>query len=479
MNFSAVFNLLGRLAVLLGSVQLLPIAWCLWFDETSVLSAFVWSAGIAVAVGLALAAIPNRDPTLYRREGILIVVLGWGMGSVIGALPYLFSGVLVGPVDALFESASGFTTTGASVLLDIPGAGYGILFWRSLTQWLGGLGIVVVFLALLSGQSSNARVLYRFEVPGPTTEVLHARVHETASALFKLYVMLTVAETVLLKLAGLSFFEALTHSLSTVSTGGFSPRADSAAGLAPLAQIIIIVFMVIGGVNFSLIYGLRFKRFRWWQDREFSAYVVMLGAAALLIAILLVDSQGVPPLKALLDSVFQTASLMTTTGFSSVDFDGWPAGARGILLLVMMVGGCAGSTAGGIKVSRIYLAFKTVLREVKLSFKPEAVIPVSMRGRVIAESVVGSTTAFLLLFFVFLITGTLLLAGGGTDLVTASTAALATLGNVGPGLGGVGPEQNYAAFSSFDKLVLVGLMLLGRLEILAIASLLTRSFWRR
>lgn len=479
MNLLAVLRLLGRLLILLGVAQLAPLLVAAIYRESESIVAFTISASVAAVVGGLLALLPDRDSTLFQREGILLVALGWLSASVLGGLPYLLTGTMTAPIDALFEASSGFTTTGATVLADIEAADRAILFWRSQTQWLGGIGIVVVFLALLSGFGLNARVLYRIEVPGPSAEVLHPKVTETAKALFKLYLLLTAIQTVLLMVVGLSIYDAVTHSLSTLSTGGFSPYAASAAAFGPAAQWIIIVFMVLAGTNFSLMFAVARGRAKPWQDREFATYFSLLVGATVAVTLFLAADSEEPAGAALLDAAFQVTSLMTSTGFASANFDLWAPGAQALLLTVMLVGGCAGSTGGGIKVVRVYLAFKTALREVKLAFKPNAIIPISMRGKVIPDDVVRGTSAFLLLFGALLVLGTIGLALGGHDLTTSATAALAALGNIGPGLGGVGPEQSFRLFNAAEKFGLVALMWLGRLEILAIAALFTPSFWRR
>lgn len=480
MNVLAVLRLLGRLLILLGLAQLAPLFVALLYGESTSAGAFLISAIIAAGLGAGLLTLlPDRNPTLFQREGILIVALGWLSASILGGLPYLLTGTLVAPVDALFEAASGFTTTGATVLPDIEAADRSILFWRSFTQWLGGLGIVVVFLALLSGFGLNARVLYRIEVPGPSAEVLHPKVTETAKALFKLYLLLTVIQAVSLMLVGLSFYDAVTHSLATLSTGGFSPYASSAAAFGPAAQWITIAFMVLAGTNFSLMFAVARGRARPWQDREFATYIGMLLTTTIAVTLFLAVRSDASLGTAIRNAAFQVTSLMTSTGFASVDYDLWAPGAKVLLLSVMMVGGCAGSTAGGIKVVRVYLGFKSALREVTLVFKPNAIIPISMRGKAIPDDVVRGTTAFLLLFGALLVAGTIGLALGGHDLTTSLTAALAALGNIGPGLGGVGPEESFRLFNTAEKLGLVALMWLGRLEILAIAALFTPAFWRR
>jgi trk system potassium uptake protein len=479
-NVRALLRLLGKILSLLALAELLPIACCLWYGETEDALAFLAAGGLTLAVGLLLSRIAVPDERLYRREGILIVVAGWLLASVFGALPYLLTGDVASPVDALFESASGFTTTGASIFTDIESKGHGLLFWRSLTQWLGGLGIIVIFVALLSELGPGTRFLYRVEVPGPTKEILHPRVHRTATVLLRIYLALSAACIGLLLAGGMSPYDALTHTFSTLSTGGFSPRnASIAAFPSPYLQVVLIVFMVLAGVNFSLFYMATRGRWKLWQDRELGVYLWLLGGASSVVALDLVLRHQATPWRALLDGTFQVVSVMTTTGFASADYDRWPDAARATLLYVMIVGGSAGSTAGGVKVMRALIALKTALREVRLTFSPSAVIPVTVRGAHVPEEVTRSVSGFIVLYAITLVTGATLLTLGGTDLVSASSAALACLANVGPGLAKVGPTANYAFFGDWEKLLLVLLMWLGRLEVLTIVAVATRSFWRR
>ncbi len=472
--------MLGRLLALVGAAQLVPAACSLWYREQRSALAFLASAAVALVIGLILARFRADDERLYRREGVLIVVAGWLLASTLGALPFVLSGDIPNPIDALFESASGFTTTGASILTDIEACSRGVLFWRSMTQWLGGLGIIVLFVALLSGLGPGVRFLYSLEVPGPTKEVLHPRVRATAVVLLRIYVALTVAETVLLMVAGLDLFDAITHSFSTLSTGGFSPRAASVAAYPePAVQLIITVFMLVAGVNFSLLYSAIKGRFHLWLDRELLLYLGLTIAAAAVIAIDLAVHQVETPGSAPLDSAFQVVSIMTTTGFATADFDRWPDASRAILVALMLVGGSAGSTAGGIKVMRVLIGLRTAWREVRVTFSPNAVIPVTVGGKLVPDSVARGVAGFLLLYFGALITSTVLLTLGGTELVTAATATIASLGNVGPGLAGVGPIANFSIFAGWEKLLLIALMWLGRLEILAIAALFSPAFWRR
>jgi len=487
MNLRPVLRFLGRLLMVLGAAELVPalVAWL--YGEGDVARAFV-SAAAATAVAGAGAAWFGRlprgteAPQVFRREGVLIVVGGWVFASLFGALPYLASGVLLSPVDAFFESCSGFTTTGATVFTDIEAAGRGILFWRSFTQWLGGMGIIVLFVALLPELGPGARFLYKLEVPGPTAEALHPRIHDTAVVLWRIYLGFTGAQTALLMLGGLDLYDALTHTFSTLSTGGFSPRNGSIADFpSAYVHLVVIVFMLLAGANFSLYYGMRRRRgWNLFRDTEFRLYLSIVGAATAVVAFDLLRHGTYPVgLRVVLDALFQVASILTTTGFATTDFETWPPLSRMLLVVLMFVGGCAGSTAGSMKVMRMVVGLKAAFREVRLNFSPSTVAAVFVGGRAVPDSVVRSVSGFFILFLTSWGVGALLLTLDGPSLVTAGTAAIATLGNVGPGLEAVGPIDNYAFFSVRDKLLMSLLMLLGRLEVYSIAALFAARFWRR
>lgn len=480
LDLRPLLRILGALLLLLAASQLLPALVAVFYSEGGAALAFVASAAVAALAGLTMRFLGGHGE-VYRREGVLIVAGGWMLASIFGALPYLFTGTLASPVDALFEAASGFTTTGATVLVDIEAAGRGMLFWRSFTQWLGGMGIIVLFVALLPELGPGARFLYKLEVPGPTAEALHPRIRDTASVLWRIYFGLTAAETIVLMLCGLDLYDALTHTFTTLSTGGFSPRADSIAAFPPVVHVVITLFMIIAGGNFSLYYGVLVHRgWGFFRDSEFRLYLLLVAFASLAISADLLAAGGYDnPGRALLDSTFQVASIVTTTGFATADFNLWPDHSRMLLVALMFVGGCAGSTSGSMKVMRILIAIKTALREVRLTFSPSTVISILVGGKPVPNSVVTSVMGFFFLFMASWALGTLMLLSTGRGLLTAATASIATLGNVGPGLDAVGPVENFAFFSGSEKMVMVLLMWLGRLEVYSIAALFTIAFWKR
>ncbi len=481
MNFRRVIQMLGLVLFVLAGAQLAPLPWCLFpFDAEAATGLLAGAASCAVT-GLLLRAFGNVEGELYRREGVLVVVGAWLLASIGGAIPYVVSGAIPSPIDALFESASGFTTTGASILRDIEAVPAAILLWRSMTQWLGGIGIVVLFVALLSELGPGARFLFKLEVPGPKAEIMHARVHETAVALFRIYLAITLTQMLLMLLLGTSFFDAVTHTFSTVSTGGFSPYADSAAHFSRPVQAVILIFMLAAGVNFSLYHSLASRRDTLsFRDTELRVYLSLVALASILIAIDVFLVDQIPDAGvALFDSAFQVVSIVTTTGFATADFALWPGLSHGILVALMLSGGCAGSTAGGTKIIRMLIGGKVAMREVYLTFSPNSVVAIAVGDQIVPEESARAVTALLMLWILGWGVGALLLTFGGIDILTAATASLATLSNIGPGLAGVGPMENFAFFAGWQKLVMVLLMWLGRLEFFALIALVVPRFWRR
>lgn len=484
MNWRSPLRFLGRLLLVLAVAELVPGLCSLIYGEMADAAAFAVTAAVTGLSGLILMLLGRgKSEQLYRREGFLIVVGGWILASLFGALPYMLTGSLPHPADAIFESASGFTTTGASVMQTIESNGHGILFWRSFTQWLGGMGIIVLFVALLPELGAGARFLYKLEVPGPTAEALHPKVHDTAGLLWKIYLGLSAVEAALLMLAGMNLYDALTHTFSTLSTGGFSPRNTSVAAFgSPWIETIIVVFMILAGANFSLYYGLHlrggFKALL--KDPELQIYLAITFGVSVVISLILMSSGTYTSGgRAFLDAIFQVAGILTTTGFATADYEVWPNTARILIFSLMFVGGCAGSTAGGVKIMRFVIGLKASAREARLMFSPSHIIAVFVGGKTVPETVVRSVMGFFFLYFSSWGLGTLLLTVGAPDLETAAGAAIATLGNIGPGLSAVGPTGNFSFFAPWQKIVMVVLMWLGRLEVYALVALMTLTFWRR
>ena len=427
-----------------------------------------------------MAMIRRETHRIGIREGFAIVGFGWIMASLLGALPYTFSGILPNYVDAVFETVSGLTTTGASVISDLEIVPRGILLWRSLTHWLGGMGIIVLFIAFLPEIGAGAIHMFRAEVPGPTADRVVPRLRDTAVALWGIYTVLTVAQILMLLLAGMSFFESVNHTFATMATGGFSTKNNSVLYFDNLAiELIIVLFMTIAGGNFGLYFLVWKKGIRvLFHDLEFKAYLAIMGLSTLVMAANLVLAAGQPAGQALRDSLFAASSIMTTTGFVTADFDRWPAFSKFVLLLLMFVGGCAGSTAGAIKVVRLLLLGKQSWTELKRELHPKMVFTVKIDGKPVAQSILQVTGQFFFVYISTFVLSVLLVTAAGMEAWDGIGAVAATLGNVGPGFGAVGPTTTYSLQSDFIKIVLSACMLLGRLELFTLLIFLRPEFWR-
>lgn len=492
MNYRLVAKYLGHFTLALG-LLMLPSALCaVLFRDWASLISIAESIGVAMAAGAALTAIGYRAPDrMFQREGLALVGIGWLFMAVIGALPYVFSGTL-DPVDAYFESMSGLTTTGATVLVDIEAVPESILFWRAFSHWIGGMGIIVLFIAVLPYLGAGGKQLFKSESTGPDPRGLRPRIKDTASVLWKIYVGLTAVQTVLLMLAGMNLYDALTHAFSTVATGGFSPRGESIAAFDSMViEIIIIVFMVLAGSNFGLYFTmLRGDRLALLKNTEWKAYILILAIASALIAINLMGVQGqaagagaarapdYAPGEAIRHATFQTVSIMTTTGFVTKDFDYWPYFSRVLLVLLMFSGGCAGSTAGGIKVVRFIILLKMAYWRLESTFRPKTVRPIRINGQVVDDGTQRTVYAFFFLHMVVFGTGCLFISLLGMPFETAVTAVIASLNNIGPGLELVGAVESYAPIPAPGKVFLSICMAMGRLELFSIAVLLIPSFWK-
>jgi trk system potassium uptake protein TrkH len=480
MNCFLVLRILGALALFLSATLLTPIPFSLFYRDGAAW-AFLEASAICFGLGLLLFRSFSSRQEISVRDGFAVVTLGWSLFALLGALPFFLSGAIPSYLDACFETMSGFTTTGATILTHIEVLPQSVLLWRAMTHWLGGMGIIVLSLAILPMLGVGGMQLFKAEVPGPTADRLKPRIQDTAKLLWEVYLLLTVAEVVLLMGGGMSFLDSLCHAFATLATGGFSTRdASVAAYNSAYIDSVITLFMFLAGVNFALhYYALRGKVSGFWKSEEFRIYLFLtLGATGVLVFF----NQGTA-YTSFFDnirySVFQVTSIITTTGFGTADYEQWPLITQYVLVSLMFVGGCAGSTAGGIKVARILLLFKHAHVQLYRLIHPRAVRLVKLGDRPVDRDVMQAILGFFALFIGTFVAASLLLSLAGMDLVSAGAAAIATLGNIGPGLGSVGPTDNYAHVSAFGKIILTGCMLLGRLELFTVLVLFFPSFWRR
>jgi trk system potassium uptake protein TrkH len=417
---------------------------------------------------------------INHREGMVIVTLGWAACAFFGALPFALGG-FDSFTDAFFESVSGFTTTGASILTNIEALPKGLLFWRSLTHWLGGMGIIVLTIAILPFLGVGGMQLYKAEVPGPVADKLQPRIKDTAMSLWKVYVFFTVAQVLLLLLGGMDLFESVCHAFGTMATGGFSTRNTSIAAYdSAYIDGVITFFMLVAGANFALHFQLfRGRPLVLWRDPEFRFFAILVFLLTAVVTISIQGSSYSSWPEALRFGAFQVASIITTTGYATADYELWLPLPQGVLLLCMFIGGCAGSTSGGIKCMRVMLLFKHAYRELFRLVHPRAVVSLKFGPKLVKEEVLTSIWGFFVLFIVLFVLSGLALTAMGVDVLTSFAAVVACIGNVGPGLGQVGPVDNYAAIPALGKWVLSFCMLLGRLEIYTVLVLLMPEFWRK
>lgn len=468
----------------LGLLMLVPVIISVIYNENDVW-AFIISALITTSFGFILETAtkpPERIKEIQRKEGFLIAALFWFAASIFGAIPYLIYGVFNHPVDAWFESVAGFTTTGATVLTDLEVVPYGMLFWRSFSQWLGGMGIIVLGIAILPRLAVGGMQLMGLEAPGPTTEKITPRIAETAKKLWGVYLLLSFLLIVFLLFAGMPIFDSVLQSFSTMSTGGFSPNSLSVGFYnSSIIDVIITIFMFIAGMNFVLLYwSLRGDFKRLTRNSELKYYFFLNLSVILIVSFELWSTIYPNFFEALRYGSFQVISISTGSGFSTANFDLWPSFSKWFLLMLMFFGGCAGSTTGSIKIIRIMVLFKKGYQELHKIIYPHAIVPIRVNAKPISPEIVSSITSFFLIYlFIFLISTLIVMAAEDLPIITAISACAASIGNVGPGLGEVGPAGNYANLSIFTKIVLSFLMLIGRLELFTILVIFTPAFWRR
>jgi len=482
MNPKPVFYLVSFMLIVLGlAIGLCAgIAW-MCADPWDAFAGMAASAAIVILAGLGMFVLTRGQADLSRRDGFGVVAFGWIAAAVFGALPYMLTGVIENPVAAVFETMSGFTTTGASVLTDLETLPRGLLFWRAMTHFFGGMGVLVLCVAILPFLGVGGMQIYRAEMPGPSKDRLTPRIATTAKLLWGIYVLLCVLEAALLRLGGMSWFDAFCHAFATMATGGFSTRTASVGAFGSVYfETVIIFFMFMAGVNFALTYqALRGRPLSFFRDPEFRFYAgAWLTASVVMVFIVhgrVYEGLG----QSIRAAFFQSTSIMTTTGFCTQDFDRWPSAARILLVLLMFIGGCAGSTGGGIKNIRIFVLLKKVVREVRMFMRPQAVLQVKVGNIPVSQDVVSHISAFFVVFVLVFALGTLFMSRYTPDIQTALSSVIATLANIGPGLGGVGATRNYADIPTVGKAFLTICMMLGRLELYTVLILFVPGFWRR
>jgi trk system potassium uptake protein TrkH len=482
MRWRFILKIIGVLTLFFGLTMIFPLLVGLYYGDGSLIP-LVKSMGITVSAGLILYLIffKAEAEIISQREGMAIVALGWTAVGLFGAIPFYLGDGYFTFTDAVFESVSGFTTTGASVLTNIEAVSKGLLFWRSFIQWLGGMGIIVLSVAILPFLGVGGMQLYKAEVPSPVPDKLKPRIRDTAMILWKVYALISLAEVILLMLGGMGLYDALCHTFTTMPTGGFSTRNASVAHYDSVYfDSVFIFFMLLAGINFSLHYQMmRGKPLAFWQDSEcrffLGAVVILIFVVSLDVFRTVYDTMG----DALRYGAFQVVSIVTTTGYATADYEQWPAMSQLILLMCMFLGASAGSTGGGMKCLRIMLCFKYCYRELFSLIHPHAVTRIKIGGKTVPDDVMRSVLGFLALYVGLFALSSVALAGLGVDFTTSYTAVAATIGNIGPGFGAVGPLENFAGIPVAGKWLLVWCMLLGRLEIFTVIILVVPEFWRK
>ncbi|GAB4310585.1 MAG: TrkH family potassium uptake protein [Candidatus Sumerlaeia bacterium] len=489
MNYFAVLRHIGLLVSIQGLLMLTSVYWALYYRDGCA-GSILAAAALTLAGGGAMFAVGRlRRQEVYRREALAIVGVSWLLAAAFGALPFMLTGSVSGFVDGFFEAMSGFTTTGSTILTDIEAVPKSVLWWRSFTHWLGGMGIVVLFLAILPILGAGGKHLYKNEVPGLIEDALTPKIRETAVILWKIYLVFTVAETLLLMSASsrMTLFEALCHTFGTLATGGFSTKNASVGYFNSLAvELIIILFMFLAGVNFTLhfrVWRERGKLSSYWSDPEWRTYTGLIAAATMLVALQLrlapqmQDSYGGWG-RALRDAAFQVVSIITTTGYGTADFNQWPPGSKALLVALMFVGGCGGSTGGGLKVIRWLTLVKIARNQIERVYQPHRVRPLRIGAAIIDQDLQMNTMIYFFIAIFIFVAATIAVSFSGTDVVTSATAVAATMNNIGPGLERVGAIENYAFFHPWVKVLLSILMVIGRLELFSILVLFIPRFWK-
>ncbi len=480
MRIRLVIRILGFLTMFLGVAMLLPVPFSIYYGDGDIIPILL-SAGITAAFGSIFFFLSGTKEEMRPKEGFAVVTFGWIVLSIFGSLPFILSGSIPNYADAFFETISGFTTTGATILEDIEVLPHGILFWRSLTHWIGGMGIIVMSIAILPFLGVGGMQLFKAEVPGPAAEKLTPRITETAKILWYVYLLISITETVLLMIGGMNLFEALCHTFGTMATGGFSTKNASIGHFnSGYIDFVIIFFMFVAGTNFSLHYRLLKGNIgEYWKSNEFRFYVGLILTATVILGIDTYLNNYSTIFETVRYTLFQVMAILTTTGYGTADYEKWSLSSQLILFTLMFVGGCAGSTGGGMKVLRIFVLVKFAYSEIVKLIHPRAVIPIKIGNVQIDRNVVMNIAGFFVIYVLIAVLGTLIMALIGYDLPTSLGMVAAAINNIGPGLGAVGPTDNYAFLPDAVKLLLTLFMLIGRLEVFTVIILLAPSFWKK
>ena len=477
MNYRMIGFVLGRILLVEAGLMAAPLIVTLLYGESAV-AAFLIPIGLLLVLGLALGLRVPKDTTIYAREGLAVVALSWVTMSLFGALPFCLSQAIPSYIDSFFETVSGFTTTGASILSEVESMEHGLLFWRSFTHWVGGMGVLVFVMAVLPMADGRGMHLMRAEVPGPSVGKLSSKLSDTAKTLYAMYLVLTALEVVFLIAGGMPLFDALVNAFGTAGTGGFSHLNRSIGQYGnPYYEIVIGIFLLLFGINFNLYYFLLMRRFREvFRSEELLTYLSIVALATVGIAFNIRSICASLP-EAFRQSFFQVATIITTAGFSSADFDLWPSFSKTVLVMLMFFGACAGSTAGGIKIARIVILFKSAARDVQRMIHPHAVATDRFEGKTLDDKTIRDTHLYLSAYLMLFVLSVLLISLEGNDLVTSFTSVAACLNNIGPGLGKVGPMGNFGFYSVPAKLLLSFDMLAGRLDIFPMLVLCAPAVW--
>lgn len=479
MNYGIVTKILGSILIIDSILLVPPLIIAIVLGEDAI-GAFAATLAATLIIGFILSKFPAKNKGIKAKEGLAIVTFGWLVVSISGAFPLFLTQSVPTYIDALFETISGFTTTGASVISNVEILEKSVQFWRSFTHWIGGMGILVFTVALLPALGMGSFHLFKAESPGPIAGKIAPRIRDTARFLYISYISLTLFEIFFLKLGGLSLFDSAVYTFGTVGTGGFGVYNDSVAGFSSYVHFVIGIFMVLSGINFSLHFFLYTRRFKEiLQDTELKHYLRFITGATILITLNLFFTKYAGLFISFRDSFFQVGSIMTTTGYATANFDTWPTFSKIILFVLMFVGGSAGSTGGGMKVIRVVVLMKLIKREISKIFHPRAYSPVKLGKKAISNDIIARVNSFVALHLFVFIIGSLLISLEGIDFLSATSSVAATLNNIGPGFELVGPTSNYAMFSQPSKLLFSFLMLLGRLELFTVLALLVPSSWTK